>query len=315
VSGEAGDATATRKVLTQQLEYYFSDENLVRDRFLEKEFEKDESGQGYVSLNVLATFQRVKRLSTDLEEIRNAVRDSSLIKLSKSGDKVKRVNPYDYPLTEEQRERRTIYICYLPKHSTTESVGGIFGICGNINRIDIPADKRTGEIKGIAFVEFQSRKQARKAIAYFSDRNNDFFKLGMRVRQYTSNKYSTSPVQSPEIVQPHTPPDTSGSVYDLNPSFNYSKQPDKRKKRGNTLSGTRPDAEGILSPPSAGAKEGVREGVGRGIYVRNRSGSEGAGGGGGHHHPSGIFPIRQPKGTDGGKGFTAGRGKDIPKPT
>ncbi|PRP83773.1 la-related protein 7-like [Planoprotostelium fungivorum] len=193
-----------RKQLLAQLEYYFSDENLARDKFLEKEFEKDENGQGYIPVELLATFQRVKRFTATIDDIKAAIRESTFLKLNKSGDKVRRINPYIYPLSEEQRERRTIYICYLPKHSTQESVRGIFGICGTIKRVDIPVDKKSGEIKGIAFVEFESRKQARRAIAYFSDRNNDFFKLGMRVRQYTNK--SGSQLTSPETTPNHSSP-------------------------------------------------------------------------------------------------------------
>jgi len=202
------EPTSMRTLLMKQLEYYFSDENLQRDKFLEKEAEKDETGQGYISLDILATFQRVKRFtkeSNSSDELRAAINESTIIKLNKTGDKVKRVIPYHFPVSEEQRERKTIYVRYLPKHSNQDSVKGIFGICGVIKRVDIPVEKKTGEIKGIAFIEFESRKQARKAIAYFSDRNNDFFKLGMRVSQYTnraagvtSPEAANSPITSPQ---------------------------------------------------------------------------------------------------------------------
>eukprot|EP01117_Protostelium_nocturnum_P003404 TRINITY_DN1441_c0_g1_i1.p1 TRINITY_DN1441_c0_g1~~TRINITY_DN1441_c0_g1_i1.p1 ORF type:complete len:513 (-),score=196.36 TRINITY_DN1441_c0_g1_i1:264-1802(-) len=197
---ENGEAVPLRTRIMKQLEHYFSDENLSKDKFLIKEFERDESGQGYINIEILAGFPRMKAMSSDLDELRNAIKESTIIKLSKNGEKVKRIVPYALPLTEEQKERRTVYVSYLPKHSDQESVRGIFGICGVIKRIDLPVDKKSGEIKGIAFVEFESRKQARKALAYFSDKNNDFFKLGMRVRQYATK--SGSQVNSPEAMSP-----------------------------------------------------------------------------------------------------------------
>jgi len=339
------EASNTRKLLMTQLEYYFSDENLQRDKFLQTEAEKDETGQGYISLDVLSTFQRVKRFSNNIEDIRAAIRESTIIQLNKAGDKVKRIIPFAFPLSEEQRERRTIYVRYLPKHSNQDSVRGIFGICGSMKRVDIPSDKKSGEIKGIAFIEFESRKQARKAIAYFSDRNNDFFKLGMRVSQYTNRSGSQitspeqgSPVTSPQhrylqhqyqnvtfspeqmshVSQDHQQHDrpisprsnnqpvhhhgnredgyhgnfNATSIYDGAPTFNYSKQDNKqRKRRGST--------ETSHNNATASSAERPR------LQLRPRSVSD-------NPRHSGIMPLRQPKGPDGTKGFPVGRGKPLP---
>jgi len=154
--------------------------------FFKKKWKKDETGQGYIPLELLATFPRMQKLTNNIEEIRAAVRDSETLKLSKSGQRIRRVAPFEAPLTEEQQaEKRTIYVSYLPKNSDKESVKGIFGICGDIKRIDLPLDKKSGDLKGIAFVEFEEKNQAKQAIKYFNDKNNDFFKLGMRVRQYS----------------------------------------------------------------------------------------------------------------------------------
>jgi len=185
--GQSTEAVPLRTAVMRQLEYYFSDENLTKDRFLLQEFAKDESGQNYVNIEVLASFPRMKKLTMDIEEIKAAIKESSTLKLDKNGLKVKRKAPFHSTLTEEQQlEQRTVYVSYLPKNSDKESVKGIFGICGDIRRIDLPTDKKTGEIKGIAFVEFEGKKQAKKAIKYFGDKNNDFYKLGIRVKAYTS---------------------------------------------------------------------------------------------------------------------------------
>jgi len=79
---------------------------------------------------------------------------------------------------------QTIYASYIPKSSDKNSIQNIFGICGNIKRIDIPVDKKTKEIKGIAFLEFETEDQAKKAIEEFNDPENTWFQLGMRVKIY-----------------------------------------------------------------------------------------------------------------------------------
>lgn len=47
-------------------EYYFSVENLVRDVYIRKQMD----AQGFVHLAILANFNRVRALTTDLEQIK-----------------------------------------------------------------------------------------------------------------------------------------------------------------------------------------------------------------------------------------------------
>lgn len=52
----------------------------------------------------------------------------------------------------------------LPKNVTHSWIERVFGKCGNVVYISIPHYKSTGDPKGFAFVEFETKEQAAKAI-------------------------------------------------------------------------------------------------------------------------------------------------------
>nr|XP_024649034.1 uncharacterized protein LOC105483227 isoform X2 [Macaca nemestrina] len=60
----------------------------------------------------------------------------------------------------------------LPKNVNHSWIERVFGKCGNVVYISIPHYKSTGDPKGFAFVEFETKEQAAKAIeAPFNNRN------------------------------------------------------------------------------------------------------------------------------------------------
>ena len=71
----------------QQIEYYFSSENLAHDVYLRQQLDPD----GWVSLGMIAGFNRVRQLTTDLCVIRSALAASSSLEVSHGGDGVRAV--------------------------------------------------------------------------------------------------------------------------------------------------------------------------------------------------------------------------------
>uniref|UniRef100_H2ZC76 HTH La-type RNA-binding domain-containing protein n=1 Tax=Ciona savignyi TaxID=51511 RepID=H2ZC76_CIOSA len=60
-----------------QIEYYFSPDNLERDFFLRRKMDN----QGYLPLDFIASFQRVQALTTDIDVIYQAIKDSKIIEV------------------------------------------------------------------------------------------------------------------------------------------------------------------------------------------------------------------------------------------
>jgi la-related protein 1 len=62
-------------MLTSTSEYYFSVDNLLKDMFMRRRMDS----QGFVSLEFIAGFNRIKHLSTDLELIKLVCQQSSVV--------------------------------------------------------------------------------------------------------------------------------------------------------------------------------------------------------------------------------------------
>ena len=93
----------------KQIEYYFSDNNFSKDKFLQAEAAK--SPEGWVDISVIATFKRIKQLvpSGEAETIAEALQGSSFLDLSEDRTKVRR------PGGGAQRgPRRSGSLCDLP---------------------------------------------------------------------------------------------------------------------------------------------------------------------------------------------------------
>jgi len=117
------EVSPLEKKIIRQVEYYFGDYNLPKDKFLKETVKEDE---GWVSLETLLKFQRLSELSQDAKTILTALSKSSsgLMELDQEGDGKVRRSP-DQPLpenTEEHQkllEARTAYAKGYDKEKTT----------------------------------------------------------------------------------------------------------------------------------------------------------------------------------------------------
>eukprot|EP00818_Percolomonas_sp_WS_P003803 CAMPEP_0117447930 /NCGR_PEP_ID=MMETSP0759-20121206/7130_1 /TAXON_ID=63605 /ORGANISM="Percolomonas cosmopolitus, Strain WS" /LENGTH=441 /DNA_ID=CAMNT_0005240283 /DNA_START=39 /DNA_END=1364 /DNA_ORIENTATION=- len=77
--------------IKKQIEFYFGDNNLPNDKYLLGKVR--ESEKGWIPIEMLATFNRVKKLSTDVEFISKCLHSSILLELDSNGTHVRRVKP------------------------------------------------------------------------------------------------------------------------------------------------------------------------------------------------------------------------------
>merc|ERR1712192_375614 len=110
------------KKIIRQVEYYFGDFNVPRDKFLQEETKSD---SGWGTMETMLKFKRLPDLSKDEKVIVEALKQSKagLLEVSEDGSKIRRDPAIPLPEnTEESRkllEARTAYAKGFPKESTT----------------------------------------------------------------------------------------------------------------------------------------------------------------------------------------------------
>ncbi|OAD53835.1 La-related protein 7 [Eufriesea mexicana] len=129
---------ALHATILKQMEFYFSDANLSKDR--------------------------IKELTSDINRIAKAVQTSTMLSLSEDGIKVRRVTPI---VPKGNIDECTVYAQNLPPDSDHETLSSIFSQYGPVVYVSIPRFKNNKKIKGFAFVEFDTPESAKKCLKAF----------------------------------------------------------------------------------------------------------------------------------------------------
>jgi len=152
------DPELASKVL-KQVEFYFSDSNFPKDKFLRAQAALD--AEGYVSLDKILTFKRMQELCTDKEAVVEVLRDSSVIQLNPDETMVKRIAPLpENDITKE----RTAFTEGWPENVTMEQVSSFFSSIGSVLSVRFIKDTDK-HLTGKVYVEFSSVEELQKAIS------------------------------------------------------------------------------------------------------------------------------------------------------
>ncbi|XP_028417414.1 lupus La protein homolog B-like [Dendronephthya gigantea] len=148
------------KKIAKQIEYYFGDKNLPKDKFLLQKLEED---NGWVTMDCLMTFARLKTMVYDL--IGHALRThgTGLMEINEENTKMRRVKPMpeinmEYNLASRNK---SIYCKGFPESTTLDELEEFFeskGKCVNIVMRRTYDEKKN--FKGSVFVEFETKDEA-----------------------------------------------------------------------------------------------------------------------------------------------------------
>jgi len=144
--------------IRKQVEFYFSDSNYPRDKFLRAQASLDE--EGYVPLSVISTFTRIKNLTTDLNLIAAALKTSEVVQVNTDGTKVRRNTPLPQ---EDLSSKKSIYAKGFPVGTTIDDITAAFDPKFKVAcvRIRKTLDKKPKES---AFIEFSTVDEAKAAV-------------------------------------------------------------------------------------------------------------------------------------------------------
>lgn len=175
--------------IAQQVEFYFSDANITKDKFLLKHVKRNK--EGFVSLKLISSFKRVKHLTKDWRQVAFALKKCSVkLEVNDLETKVRRLD--DLPPYDETTPSRTVVVLNLPMdRPTIEGVAEIFSVCGEIVLIrilrpgnPIPADIKQYVAKHpemtakvCALVEFERTEFAQKAVRELAEEEEDKMKV------------------------------------------------------------------------------------------------------------------------------------------
>ncbi|KAN0055382.1 hypothetical protein ACTA71_008493 [Dictyostelium dimigraforme] len=150
----------TPNQILKQVEYYFSDSNFPRDKFLRAEAAKNVDN--YISIDVIASFNRMKTISTDLQLITDALKKSTRLQVSEDGKMVRRLDP----LPENIDCGKTLYSKGWPEDTTIEKVQEFFNANGGYKTVSVRLRKKTDKtFKGSLLADFESEEIVNKIIS------------------------------------------------------------------------------------------------------------------------------------------------------
>ncbi|XP_076344889.1 la autoantigen-like isoform X2 [Tachypleus tridentatus] len=154
--------------IIRQVEYYFGDFNLVKDHFLQEQIKKDD---GWVPLETMIKFNRLKTLATDFVAIRKALEKSptQLLQISEDGNKIRR-DP-SKPLPEKTKSyhdemmSRTAYAKGFPRNTCLDDVLEFFESYGKVENVVMRKFPNSPTFRGSVFATFINKEDAEKFVA------------------------------------------------------------------------------------------------------------------------------------------------------
>ncbi|KAJ1257267.1 hypothetical protein BS78_K129900 [Paspalum vaginatum] len=201
----ASPADIAHKIV-KQVEYQFSDTNLLANDFLMKIMDKDP--EGYVPLSIISSWKKIKAMGVTNQLLVGALRTSEKLVVSADGKKVRRAQPFTERHKEELQSRMVIAE-NLPDDSTRNSLEKIFGVIGSVKNIRIchpqePSSARSSKSDANALVsnklhaviEYETSQQAHRAVDKLNDERN--WRKGLRVRAVLRR----SPKPVPRLKRP-----------------------------------------------------------------------------------------------------------------
>ncbi|XP_046436699.1 la-related protein 7 [Neodiprion fabricii] len=155
---------ALHAAIRKQMEFYFGDANLSKDRFLGNLIKQDP----YVDLQIFLRFNKIRALTTDINQIVKALQKSEMLSVSEDGSKVCRITPIR---RKDNVDECSIYVQRLPLNADHEWLSNVFSQYGKVAYVSIPRYKSNKRIKGFAFIEFDEPSSAAKCIEAFREKS------------------------------------------------------------------------------------------------------------------------------------------------
>ncbi|KAI5151994.1 lupus La protein [Enteropsectra breve] len=146
--------------IKEQVEFYFSDSNYVKDKFLLETANKNDNK---VPISTLLTFKRLQALGATLENVKTAMRDSKVAEVVE--DSLKKIETPEYLeyVGNKDLNKRILYMKGFDKEMDLDEIKEYLKEYCSPIKILMRRDK-TKAFKGTAFVEFATDAEVAKVL-------------------------------------------------------------------------------------------------------------------------------------------------------
>ncbi|CAH1789837.1 unnamed protein product [Owenia fusiformis] len=158
------EVTDVQKKIIKQIEYYFGDINLSKDRFMQQEIKTDE---GWIPLETMLKFNRLSQLSEGAEVITEAIKKSTsgLMEVSEDGKKIRRSPDKPLPANtmerKEELKKRTVYCKGFSLDATLDAIQEKLEQFGKVESVQLRRAKDK-TFKGSVFAIYAQAEDAKK---------------------------------------------------------------------------------------------------------------------------------------------------------
>lgn len=148
--------------LKDQIEFYFSDSNYAKDKFMNARAAEND---GFVPISALLTFKRLQAMHATLESIKEAVKDSAIVELK--GDSLKKVKTQEFTdyLNDTEISKRVVYIKGFPLDITLDEIKEVLSTHFLPVKVTLRRDDNK-VFKGSCFVELESKEKAEEVLNF-----------------------------------------------------------------------------------------------------------------------------------------------------
>lgn len=193
------------KSIRDQMEFYFSDANLRKDRYMNELVQKDK--ERYVDLEVFLTFHKIRALTADVKDIVGSIATSELLQMDEEHKRVRRCAEL---AAKPDVDECTLYVERLPLHSDHTWLKSVFSRHGQVVYVSLPRYRHNNRIKGFAFIEFATPEDVDRACQHFgyndgnrkkpevvvgASENDDKAALSGKVKEEKSDDYEPPPAK------------------------------------------------------------------------------------------------------------------------
>ncbi|CAK8696078.1 lupus La protein homolog [Clavelina lepadiformis] len=176
----AGDHGDLEKNLIRQVEFYFGDYNLHRDKFMQEEMAKND---GWFSMDTMLKFQRLSSICSEPGTILAALKKSksNLMEIDVDGQKIRRKLNRPLPENDAKYKRdlklRSVYVKGFPQTETIENITEFLSDYGQVDGIQLRRTNNPHQgsvFKGSLFATFAKLEDAEKFLqapmVYYKDK-------------------------------------------------------------------------------------------------------------------------------------------------